>query len=375
MIPLCKANIDKREFNAVKEVLESGWLAHGLKNKEFERLFSEFIGVKHAITMNSCTSALFLSVLGHGIKGEVILPSFTFVASANAVVTAGAKAVFADIDYDTCNITAQSIEEKITDRTEAVMIVHFGGQSCQMDPIMEMAKKHKLFIIEDSAETLGGEYKERKTGSFATGCFSFFPTKNITTGEGGMLTTNDNNLAGRVKALIGHGISTTTAEREKAGIPWFRSADMPGFNFRMSNILGALGVEQMCKLEEMNKKRRKHASVLNELLSRVEEIDLPIEKENCKHVYQMYTVKVKGINRNKFVLKLREKGIGASVHFDPPVHLQNYYKKRTGMNDSLPVTEKVANTIVTLPMFPQISLLELKKISNAVQESISELKT
>lgn len=373
MIPLCKAYIDERELKAVKEVLESGWLCHGSKNEEFEKLFADYIGIKHAISMNSCTSALFLSILGQGITGEVILPSFTFVATVNAVINAGAKPVFADIDYNTCNITAEAIEKKITDKTEAIMVVHFGGQSCQMDPIMELSQKNNFIVIEDSAETLGGEYKNKRTGSFATGCFSFFPTKNITTGEGGMFTTNNDNLADRVKSLIGHGISTSTSEREKSAEPWIRCANMAGFNFRMSNILGAIGVQQMNKLNDINVRRRECANILNEQLADIEEIDLPVEHENCKHVYQMYTIKLNGVNRNKFVLKLREKGIGASVHFNPPVHMQKYYQNKWNGNIKLPVTEKVASSIATLPMYPQLTLPELKKISSLVKETILEL--
>ena len=189
-----------------------------------------------------------------------------------------------------------------------------------------------------------------------------------------MLTTNDDGLAEKIKSLIGHGISTSTADREKSETPWHRCSDMPGFNFRMSNIMGALGVEQIKKIDDINDKRRAHADVLNKRLSNIEEIDLPVENENCKHVYQMYTIKLKGINRNKFVLKLREKGIGASVHFDPPVHLQNYYRNRINSNNKLPVTEKVADNIVTLPMYPQLSMMELEKISSIVKETIIELK-
>ena len=236
-----------------------------------------------------------------------------------------------------------------------------------MDRIMEIANKHHLAVIEDSAETIGGEYKGQKVGSFAIGCFSFFPTKNITTGEGGMFTTNDDVLADKVKALIGHGISSTAFAREKSEKPWFRSASFAGYNFRMSNILAAIGVEQLKKLDEMNEKRRMHARYLNERLRDIDEIDLPVEDKCCKHVYQMYTIKVKNQYRDNFVHQLRKKGIGASVHFDPPVHKQAYYMENGYGNVDLPVTEKVANSIVTLPMYPQLTQEELDTI-------ISEIK-
>ena len=368
MIPLCIPNIGDEEVQAAVEIIKSGWLTHGPKNTEFEEEFAKYIGVKKAISLNSCTSALHLAIQALGIRGEVILPSFTFVASANAVITAGARPVFADIYYDTCNINPDDIEEKVTENTEAIMPVHYAGQSCEMDRIMEIANKHHLAVIEDSAETIGGEYKGKKSGSFGIGCFSFFPTKNITTGEGGMFTTNDEALADKVKSLIGHGISSTAFAREKSEKPWFRSASFAGYNFRMSNILAAIGVEQLKKLDEMNEKRRMHACYLNERLRDIDEIDLPVEDKYCKHVYQMYTIKVKNRDRYNFVHQLRKKGIGASVHFDPPVHKQAYYVENGYGNLDLPVTEKVANSIVTLPMYPQLTLEEVDTIISAIQD-------
>lgn len=365
-IPLSKIYIDNNEINAVEQVLKSGWLTHGPKNEEFEKMFVDYIGVKQAITMNSCTSALQLAINAQGITGEIIVPSFTFVASVNAIITAGARPVFTDIEYDTCNIDALKIEKSISNNTQAIMVVHYGGQSCDMDPILDIARKHKLIVIEDSAETIGGEYKGKKTGSFATACFSFFPTKNITTGEGGMLTTNDDILAEKVRALKGHGILTTAS---------LRSADYAGYNFRMSNILAAIGVEQLKRIEELNARRREHAAYLTEKLSKIPEIQTPVERKFNKHVYQMYTIKVgEEINRDEVVKGLRKAGIGASVHFDPPVHLQPFYKKAGHTGKELPVTEKVAKTIITLPMYPQLKIKELDYIINQVQKIIYENK-
>lgn len=373
MIPLCTPSLGKEENRAVAEVLKSGWLAHGSKVEEFERRFAEYIGVKEAVSLNSCTSALYLSLVASEIKGEVIIPSFTFVATANAVVTAGCIPVFADIDYDTLNIDPQKIEKKISPHTRTIIPVHFGGQSCDMAPILRIARKHHLSVIEDSAETVGGTYKGKKTGSFVTGCFSFFPTKNMTTGEGGMVTTNSKKLADRIRALAGHGIHSTSLTREKRALPWFRSAINPGYNFRMSNILAAVGVEQLKKIEQMNQSRRENAAYLNEHLNNVEEIDPPVENEKCIHVYQMYTIKVNNLNRNALVTKLRERGIGASVHFDPPVHLQYFYKGKYDDRD-LEVTEKVAQSIITLPMFPQMKRSQLKEIVTKVRAVIREMK-
>lgn len=374
-IPLCIPCLNKKELEAVKKVLKSGWLTEGPKNKEFEEKFAKYIGVKYAVTLNSCTSALQLALEALNIKGEVILPSFTFVASANAIVKAGAKPVFAEIDYHTCNIDPSKIEKKITKKTQAIVPVHFAGQSCQMDKIMKIAKKYKLAVIEDSAETIGGLFKNKKTGSFGDiGCFSFFPTKNLTTGEGGMITTNDKKLAQKIRTLSGHGISKTTAQRQKQKQSWYRAATMAGYNFRMSNILAAIGIEQMKKLEKMNALRRKHAVYLNKHLKNVKAIEIPVQAKNCKHVYQMYTIKLKKGNRDGFVLKLKQKGIEASVHFDPPVHLQHFYKKTYGYKKGdFPITEKVAKSIITLPMYPQLTkkildyiIINIKKIHGKI---------
>ncbi len=374
-IPLCKIYTDNNEIRAIKEVLKSGWLAHGPKNKEFEKMFAEYIGVKHAITMNSCTSALQLAIEAQNITGEIIVPSFTFVASVNAIVVAGARPVFVDIKNDTCNIDASKIEKSISNNTQAVMVVHYGGQSCDMDPVLNIARKHKLIVIEDSAETIGGEYKGKKTGSFATGCFSFFPTKNITTGEGGILTTNDDKLAEKVSALMSHGILSTTLKREKQKKTWLRAATYAGYNYRMSDILAAIGVEQLKRIDRLNNRRRKHAAYLTKKLGEIPEIQTPVEKKFNKHVYQIYTVKVgENINRDQLVIRLRKAGIGASVHFDPPVHLQPFYKKAGYTGEKLPITEKMAKTIISLPMYPQLKIRELDYIADRVQRIIKELK-
>lgn len=359
-IPLSKPYLNKNELIAVKKVFNSGWLTHGPKNQEFEEKFAQYIGAKYAVSMNSCASALFAVIKALNITGEVILPSFTFVASANAIVTAGAKPIFVEIDYETGNINPKDIEKKITKKTQAIMPVHFAGQSCQMDKIMALAKKYKLWLIEDSAEAIGAKYQNKKTGSFGIGCFSFFPTKNMTTGEGGMITTNDKSLVQKIKTLIGHGIAKNTNQRIKEQKPWYRAATMAGYNFRMSNILAAIGVEQMKKLDKMNSLRRKHAAYLNQNLKDLEQIELPKETSEAKHVYQMYTIKLKKGSRDTLVKKLKEKGIEASVHFDPPVHLQPYYQKKYNhKRGDFPITEKLSSSIITLPMFPQMTKKDL----------------
>ena len=325
-IKLSVPDLGKEELKNVTEVLESGWLAPGKFNNLLENQFIDLIGSKYALSMNSCASALEIAIKAHDIKGEVIVPSFTWVASVNAIVNNGATPVFCDIDFDYRNTTADFIEPLINSKTEAVMVVHFGGQPCDMTPIYNLCQKYNLLLIEDSAETLGASVDEKQAGSFGIGCFSFFPTKNITTGEGGMFTCNDEKIFKVAKSLIGHGIGTTTLERNNK-VAWYREAISSGHNFRMSNIHAAIGHAQFNRLDEMNNNRKKSADFYNNLLSdKNRGVAIPQVGNNREHVYQMYTVTVDEKIRNEVVEQLNRKGIGASVHFDPPVHKQEYYQ-------------------------------------------------
>lgn len=362
MIPLSKPSIGEEEIQAVVRVLRSDWLVQGPECAKFERAFAEYIGCEYAISVNSCTAALFLVLKAFDITGEVILPSFTFVASANAIVTAGATPVFVDVDYHTCNLDPFAVEKAITAQTRAILPVHFAGQSCQMDQIVEIADRHNLIVIEDSAEAIGATFKRKKTGSFGVGCFSFFPTKNITTGEGGMITTDDRVLVREVRLLAAHGVIRDSSS------PWNRIAVLPGYNFRMTDFQAAMGIEQLKKLEDMNAARRSIAAFYNEHLPD-DLFDLPIQAPDCHHVYQMYTLKAKdGIDRDSLVRKLRERGIGASVHFDPPVHRQSYYISRGWGNNRLPVTEEVSRNTLTLPLYPDMTEPQAGRVVSIIEE-------
>ena len=364
-IPLSKASIGAAEQRAVLSVMKSGWLTHGPENVRFEDMFARYIGVKHAISMNSCTSALFLSLVANDITGEVILPSFTFVASANAIVTAGATPVFADVDYDTCMLDPKSVEAAITPRTQAIMLVHYAGQPGPLKELQELCEKHKLLLIEDSAEAIGSTYEGKKTGGFGIGCFSFFPTKNITTAEGGMITTDDDALAEKISALMAHGMDK---KRDKSTIPGYRSARYAGYNFRLSNMLAAIGVEQMKKIEKLNKKRQQLAAVYNKALKSVKEVALPVTKEGRTHVYQMYTIKVPAEHRDALVGALREHNIEASVHFIPAVHDQIYYKEKYKPTVPLTVTDRLCSEIITLPMYPNLSIADVRRVCTVISD-------
>lgn len=371
MIHLSRPCIDYREIRSVGQVLKSGWLSSGEKVREFENKFAEFIGVKYAVSLNSCASALQLAIQVQGLKGEIILPSFTFVASANAVINAGCIPRFVDIEYGSCNMDPQKIEALIHRKTVAIMPVHYAGQSCNMDKITAIAKKHGLIVIEDSAEAIGAMFKDKKTGSFGIGCFSFFSTKNITCGEGGMLTTNNRYIKDKILAYSSHGIEKISSSKNNPN--WFREAKYPGFNYRMANILAAVATVQLSKIETMNNQRRELAYYLNKNLNECDEINLPFEDSRCYHVYQMYTIKLRPnekIKRDPFVYYLRKKGIEASVHFYPSLHKQRLYKRYLYPDDKLSVSERVSNSIVTLPLYPNLLKRELSYVVLKIKEAL-----
>lgn len=366
-IPLCRPLIDEEEKNLVEEVLNSGNYVGGEKTRIFEEEFAKYIGTKYALSFNSCTSALHSIIQVLGIKGKIAVPSFTFVASANAIKTAGCEPVFVDANPDTFNIDTNSLEEALQKYPdiEAIMVVHFAGQSCDMDKIMGLAEKYGVKVIEDSAETCGGEYKGRKTGSFSFGCFSFFPTKNMTTGEGGMITFNEDELVEKLKTIRSHGIAS------KKDKPWKRNAVSIGYNFRMGEINAAMGIAQLKKLEKMNKRRKEIASKYNSSLDGLQGITIPSTQPDTNHVYQMYIIRLdEHIDRDGFVLKLNEKGIGASVHFSPPVHLHQAYigAEKSG---NLEATEKISKTCVTLPIFPSMTDSEVERVCKVIKEVLN----
>ena len=371
-IPLCVPCIGQAEKDAAIEAIESGCISHGPYNERFESEFASYLGVRHAIAMNSCASALEIALRVNGITGEVVVPSFTFVATANAVVNAGATPVFCDVEPRSRNVSATLIESAISDRTEAVVVVHFGGQPCPMDEIVELCERRNLLLIEDSAETLGATWNGRQAGSFGIGCFSFYATKSITTGEGGMLTCNDDQMAKRARSMIGHGVAGSASAVTERRFPWQRDALVAGCNYRMSNILAAIGYHQLRNVESMNRMRRAIATHYDQqLASLADVVAAPLVMRGATHVYQMYTVVVAAGKRDDLVMKMRRCGIGASVHFDPPVHRQAFYRDSVGSTRvSLSSTEALSSSIVSLPLYPSMTPDDVDYIVAVLKESL-----
>jgi perosamine synthetase len=302
MINMAKPQIGEEEKKAVMEVLDSGIIAQGPRVKAFEEAFAVMCGVSHAIATTSGTTALHTALLAHGIGegDEVITSAFTFIASANSILYVGARPVFVDIDPATFNLDAGLIEAAITPRTKAILPIHLYGLACDMDPIMAIAQKHDLVVVEDACQAHGAEYKGHKVGSFGTGTFSLYPTKNMTSGEGGMITTNDAVIDEKCRVIRQHGMRKRYYHDEL------------GYNFRMTDIHAAVGLEQLKKLARFNEIRQAHAEFLS---THLKGVTVPAVPTGCKHVYHQYTIRVPDGKRDALRTYLQENGVGSEVYY------------------------------------------------------------
>ena len=354
MISIAKPLIGDEEKQAVLEVLGSGMLAQGPRVRAFEEAFAAYCGVGHAVATTSGTTALHVALLAHGIGpgDEVITTPFTFIASANSILFAGACPVFVDIDPATFNVDPDLLEAAVTPRTKAVMPVHLFGLPADMDPILEVAERHSLVVIEDACQAHGAEYRGRRAGSLGTGCFSFYPTKNMTTGEGGMITTGDERIAERCRVIRQHGMRRTYYHDEL------------GFNFRMTDVHAAIGLAQLQKLERFNQARIANARFLS---GHLQGVVVPTVPEGCRHVFHQYTVRVPGDRRDAALGGLKERGIGAGVYYPVPVHKQRVYLE-LGYQMALPEAERAAEEVLSLPVHPGLGGGDLEAIVAAVNE-------
>ena len=366
MISINAPQIGKEEIDAVIKVMKSGVLTSSLgagpKVTEFENAFAKFVKAKHAIAMNSGTAALHSALAAAGVRGgdEVILPSFTFVATAEAVVFNRAKPVFVDIDPDTYTASPKAVEKAVTKRTKAIMPVDLYGMPANLQPIKEIAHKHGLKIIEDACQAHGATYKGKPVGAFAdAACWSFYGSKNMTTGEGGMLTTNSDEIAEMPRYIRSHG------EKEK-----YQSL-LLGHNYHMPEIAAAMGVEQLKKLPKFVAKRRQNAKRLTEILERARGLQLPSEQEGSKCSWYLYTVRLKNAKREKrddVVQKLKHKGIDAFICYVNPIHLMPYYRKFGRFR--LPETEKASAQVFSLPVHPGVTTEQIDFIGDSVSQLV-----
>ena len=355
MINIAKPQMGEEEKKAVMEVLDSGMIAQGPRVKAFEEAFASMCGVKHAVATASGTTALHVALLAAGIGNgdEVITSPFTFIASANSILYTGARPVFIDIDPVTYNLNPELIEAAITPRTKAILPIHLFGLSCDMDPIMAIAKKHGLVVIEDACQSHGALYKGKRVGSFGIGTFSFYPTKNMTSAEGGMITTDDDVIDESCRVIRQHGMRRRYYHDEL------------GFNFRMTDIHAAIGLEQLKKLEAKNEQRRLNANFLNAHLKGVVTPSIP---DGCEHVFHQYTVRVQGGKRDALRTYLQENGVGSEVYYPVPVHKQSFYINDLGYQGSFPEAERAASEVLSLPVHPALSQADLDTIVSKVNE-------
>ena len=344
-IPISRPILGKEELLAIQSVLASGILAQGPKVREFERAFANFIGVTHAIATSSGTTALMAALVAHDIGpgDEVITTPFTFIATVNAILFTGAKPVFVDIGED-FNINAELIEQAITPKTRAILPVHLFGLPADMGTIMQIARQYNLAVIEDACQAHGAIYRGQKVGSFGTGVFSFYATKNMTTGEGGMVTTNDDKIAEKVRLFINHGMRQRYYH------------DTLGYNFRMAEISAAIGLEQLKKLTTFNSKRIKNALFFNERLRSIKGLLTPIVYPDRVHIFHQYTLRVTpefGMSRDQLAELLLKKGIGTGIYYYP-VHKQKCIRFLNG-DMRFPVAEKIATEVLSIPVHPALT--------------------
>lgn len=353
MINMAKPVIGPEEKQAVLEVLDSGIIAQGPRVKAFEEAFAAMCGTRYAIASSSGTTALHIALLAHkiGPGDEIITSPFTFIASANSILYVGARPVFVDIDPRTFNMDVSKIEAAVTEKTKAIMPVHLFGLPCDMDGILAVAKKHNLDVIEDACQSHGATFRGKKAGSFGTGTFSLYPTKNITSAEGGMITTDDPAIDEQCRVIRNHGMRVRYYHDEL------------GFNFRMTDVHAAIGLAQMSKLEGFNAARRANAQFYDGMLQGVVTPYIP---EGYGHVYHQYTVRVPNGERDGLRDYLKDNGVGSEIYYPVPIHKQRYYVEELGYDLTLLETEKAAAEVLSLPVHPSLTERDLETVAGAV---------
>ena len=380
-VPFHRATIGQEEIDEVVQTLRSGWLTSGPRTNLFENAFREYVRAPHALAVNSCTAGLHLALaaLRIGPGDEVITTPLTFCATVNVILHVGATPVLADVGPDG-NIDPARIAEKITSKTSAIMPVHYAGLPVDMDAVWKLARRHRLYVIEDCAHAAGAHYKgwpigagRPDVGYFSdAAAFSFYATKNLTTGEGGMVTTHEGEVAERMRLLCLHGISKDAWNRYSERGNWFYSVLDSGFKYNLSDIQSAIGIHQLRKLDGFTARRADIAKLYRELLGDIEELELPVEKADCRHAWHLYMLRLRlercGISRDEFIRGLRDRGVGTSVHFIPiPMH--PFFEAHAAGNEC-PAAMAMYRRIVSLPLYPAMSDGDVEYVASAVRSLV-----
>jgi dTDP-4-amino-4,6-dideoxygalactose transaminase len=376
-VTLSDLNFDHRERRAVDGVIKGKWLTMGETVEKLQADFARFVGAKHAVAVSSGTAALHLAMIALDLRpgDEILVPSLSFVASSNAILYVGAKPVFVDISSpDDLNLSPEDVQRKISPRTKAIVVVHYGGYLADVKRIRRIAKKHRLRIVEDAAHAVGADINSRMAGTFGdVGCFSFFSNKNLATGEGGMLVTDSDRLADRLRLLRSHGMTSMTLNRHQGHAFTYDVVDL-GYNYRMTEISAALGVLQLKKLRAGNRKREALTRLYISYLKGTDGLSIPFEDYPRRSAHHLFPIILdKGISRERFMRHLREKGIQTSIHY-PPIHQFSYYRKiLRGRRVRLPLTEYTGQHEVTLPLHPLLEKRDVISVCNAVKEILSKI--
>lgn len=378
-LPIATAVFGKEEEREMIDTLRSGWITLGPKTKIFEELLVKYTGAKYAVALNSCSAALHLAMMAIGLKenDEVITTPFTFAATSNAIVHCGAKPVFVDINPKTFNIDAKKIESAITNKTKAILPVDYGGQPVDLDLILAIAKKHKLWVIEDAAHTIGAKYKGRNIGSIADiTCFSFHPVKNMTTGDGGAITTNNKEFAERISMLRVNGMDKESWKRNTQSGSWDYSIELEGYKYHMNDLSAALGIHQLKKLEKFGKIREEIADTYDDQLRAVPEITIPFRIPDINHAHNLYAILINTsrltINRNEIMEKLKEYNIGSVVYYRP-LHLQPFFSKQfKKQKGDFPVAEYIFEKILCLPIYAGMNKKDARYVATVLKKIIRD---
>jgi len=363
MIPVSKPLIAEEEVEEVIKVLRSGFIAQGPQVADFEEKFASYVGTKHAVAVSSGTTALHLSLLVAGVTNgdEVITTPFSFAATGNCALYVGARPVFVDIDPKTYNLNPEKIEDSITKRTKAILPVHLFGQPAEMDRINEIAQKHDLLVIEDAAQAHGAMYNKKTAGSLGDmACFSFYPTKNMTTSEGGMITTDNSKMADLARILRAHG------EKERY------EHVVLGYNFRMTDIAAAIGRVQLKRLPELNQKRIENAQYLSEHIKNMNGILAPYVSPRVLHVFHQYTIRIADGRRDQIMEKLNQNGIGTGIHYPKPIYAQKLYQD-LGYKNHCFEAERASSEVLSLPVHPLLTVEELEKIVKNLADASKQI--